>query len=55
MFAKERPRLLGRSVMYFALRWDASSVNVRDDEFVELWFDTHNRVREISLHMKQNQ
>jgi N-acyl-D-aspartate/D-glutamate deacylase len=52
-FAKESPRLIGRSLKYYAVRWDADLVNERHDQLVRIWLDPQDRVRNISIRITQ--
>lgn len=49
MARKESNRIVGRSLKYYAVRWEAGLVSELYDELVSIWLDTHNVVRDISI------
>ena len=49
MMRKENATVVGRSLLYYAVRWDARLSNALHDQLVSVWLDTHNIVRDVSI------
>jgi hypothetical protein len=47
--AKESDRVIGRSLRYYAVRWETGLVNELHDELVHVWLDPQNIVKSVSI------
>lgn len=47
---KESGRLIGRSLKYYAVKWESGLVNELKDQLVQVFLDEHDRV--TSVHMR---
>ena len=46
---KEDSHVVGRSLKYYAVRWEAGLVNELHDELVDVFLDERGRVRSVSI------
>ena len=46
---KEDSRVIGRSLKYYVVRWEADLVNEFYDELVDVFLDEQDRVRSVSV------
>jgi hypothetical protein len=46
---KETNRVVGRTLKYYAVIWEAGSVNEKHDELVEVSLDQRNQIQSVHI------
>ena len=51
---KENREIIGRSLMYYAVRWEEGLVNEIHDQLVIIYFDTSDKVQKVHIKIKKD-